>query len=102
MHEDSYRYLMEANRTLKAGGRTVFSFLEFSMPTHWAVFDEMIKARGLSVGTHHNQFLSRDIIENWLPRLGFTLVSFHDGDKPRPGLGTEVLLGQSVCVMQKL
>ena len=40
LHEQSYVYLRDAKRVLKSGGRIVFSFLEFSMPSHWSVFEE--------------------------------------------------------------
>jgi ubiquinone/menaquinone biosynthesis C-methylase UbiE len=101
LHEDSYLYLLEANRVLKPGGRAVFSFLEFSIPSHWAVFHAMLRDRSAGAHTHHNQFLSRDIIEHWLPALGFSLVAFQDGDKPCHGIDSEANLGQSVCVLQK-
>ena len=38
LHEQTYVYLQEAKRVLKPGGRIIFSFLDFSIPSHWAVF----------------------------------------------------------------
>ena len=38
LHEQSFRYLQEARRVLKPGGRVVFSFLEFREPGHLEIF----------------------------------------------------------------
>jgi ubiquinone/menaquinone biosynthesis C-methylase UbiE len=39
LHEQGFVYLQEAKRVLKPGGKIVFSFLEFAVPDHWAVFE---------------------------------------------------------------
>jgi SAM-dependent methyltransferase len=111
LHEQSYVYLQEAKRVLKAGGKIVFSFLDFRIPSHWNVFEKTaapsILPRPLNV------FISRDAIEAWAAHLGLRVAAIHDGDKafirlPQPityesgevvrDLGT---LGQSVCVLVK-
>jgi SAM-dependent methyltransferase len=91
LHEDSYRYLLEAKRVLRPDGKAVFSFLEFREPTHWEVFRSLLETPG---GTQHihMQFLSRDAIEAWSPNLGMVLETITDGGPP---------LGQSVCVLRK-
>ncbi|MGC9948494.1 MAG: methyltransferase domain-containing protein [Bryobacteraceae bacterium] len=111
LHEDSYRYLQEAHRVLKAGGAVVFSFLEFKIPSHWAVFAGMITHR--EGGKVHNQFISRDAIASWCAHLGFSIESTYDGDTPhiplRQPLTLEdgrvvegmACLGQSVCILRK-
>jgi len=109
LHEESYQYLIEAKRVLKPGGRIVFSFLEFPIPSHWAIFSEAIK--DTSPDKVLTQFLSRDAIEVWAKHLGLTIAAFHDGDKPHIPLpqtvkfdhGGEVSeigsFGQSVCIL---
>jgi ubiquinone/menaquinone biosynthesis C-methylase UbiE len=111
LHEQSYVYLKEAKRVLKRGGKIVFSFLEFAIPSHWAVFDSTIR----STNRNHplNVFVSRDAIDAWSSHLGLQITAIHDGDKPFirvpypltlesgaviKDLGT---LGQSVCVLIK-
>ncbi len=111
LHEESYVYLSEAKRVLRTGGRIVFSFLEFRIPSHWAVFAQDVA----NVGSHQvlNQFMSRDAIEAWAMHLDLQVESIHDGDKPHisiaeplqfdsgrsiEGMGS---LGQSVCVLVK-
>jgi len=108
LHDESFRYLTEAARVVRPGGRIVVSFLEFRIPSHWAVFEQVLgddrPDRVL------NQFLSRDAIEAWAPRCGLDILVVEDGDVPhlpldepvrmedgrvQDGLGT---LGQSVCV----
>lgn len=111
LHEETYRYLAEAARTLRPGGKVVFSFLEFRIPCHWDVFQH-------SVGNTDpekvlNQFMDRDMIAGFAKRLGLEVDSVIDGDIPHIPLdrtirwddGREMMgagnLGQSVCVLTK-
>ena len=114
LHEDSYRYLLEAHRVLKVGGKVVFSFLEFKIPCHWAVFEGMVNSSALGTAKVHDQFLSREAIAAWAEHAGFRIEDFHDGDVahihvPCPLenesgeiISGETSLGQSVCVLRKL
>lgn len=111
LHEDTYRYLAECARVLKPGGKVVFSFLEFAIPSHWAVFDHSV--RDANPEKVLNQFMDRDMITGFAQRLGFGVEALVDGDKPHIPLdrpicwddGREVAdvgnLGQSVCVLHK-
>jgi SAM-dependent methyltransferase len=110
-HEDTYRYLRRAKEVLKPGGKIVFSFLEFYIDSHWAVF-----ANDLELGQtdHLNQFIERAAITAWCKNLGLKIEACFDGDTPHipidepltwhdgrtmTGLGA---LGQSVAVLSKL
>lgn len=113
LHEDSYRYLLEAHRVLRSGGKVVFSFLEFVAPSTWTVFENTVRARQTHVPHHHNQFLSRDAIQAWSQHAGFALTHIYDGHVPHINLrhpvtlddGTilkeKAALGQSVCTLTK-
>lgn len=112
LHEETYRYLTEAARVLKPGGRAVFSFLEYRIPSHWNVFDESVKdTRPDKV---LNAFVDRDMIAGFAQRAGLAITALHDGDAPHipldrvvrwddgremNGLGN---LGQSVCVLTRM
>lgn len=111
LHEETYRYLADTVRVLKPGGRIVFSFLEFRIPSHWAVFDASVQdTRPEKV---LNQFMDRDMIAGFAERLGLDVVDLHDGDKPHIPLDRAIRwddgrvmegagnLGQSVCVLGK-
>ena len=78
-HEHSYRYLRAARRVVRPGGRIVVSFLEFSVPAHWAVFEHNYKDphgdRPL------DQFLSRDALHAFADHLDLDIVALHGGDE---------------------
>jgi len=109
LHEESYVYLREAKRVLKPTGTIIFSFLEFSIPSHWAVFAENVE----TIAEDHplNIFISREAIGVWAAHLGLRVEAIYDGDKPHIPLPHPVVtesgqvlresgaLGQSVCLL---
>ena len=111
LHAESYRYLDEARRVLKAGGLIVFTFLEFRIPCHWTIFEATTKAT--SGSSHLDQFMSRDAIEAWAQHLDLEIVAIEDGDKPHIPLAEPIKyqdgrimtgkgnFGQSVAVLRK-
>ena len=110
LHENSYLYLQEAGRVLKPGGKIVFSFLEFTIPSLWPVFEASIRKRD-DPDYPLTMFMSRDMISAWASHLGLKVEVFADGDKPHIPLSHPIsfengfvmeewgFLGQSVCVL---
>jgi ubiquinone/menaquinone biosynthesis C-methylase UbiE len=111
LHEESYKYLEEAKRAIKPGGRIIFSFLEFSIPSHWFIFQSVLTDNRPDKVL--NQFISRDAIQAWAEHLNLQIIEIIDGDKPNINLdrvvrwddGREMIgkgnLGQSICVLTK-
>jgi len=111
LHDESYRYLEDAKRALKPGGKIIFSFLEFAIPSHWYIFQGVLNDHRPDKVL--NQFISRDAIQAWAEHLDLKILEIVDGDKPSINLDRDVLwdngtvmkgmgnLGQSICVMTK-
>jgi SAM-dependent methyltransferase len=108
-HEHSYVYLKEAARVLRPDGKIIFSFLEFSIPEHWTVFEATLKNMNAEIPP--NVFLSRDAIHAWATHLNLKVQIIEDGNRPNIHLrqpfvladGTvmegNAKLGQSICVL---
>ena len=111
LHEEAFMYLCEAQRVLKPKGRVIFSFLDFSIHSHWAVFRSNIEH--LFNRVHLNQFLHEGAIRVWCKHLGLEVIDVLPGDVKNIALREPVTLedgtvekefaalGQSICVLQK-
>ncbi len=78
LHDDDiYRYLAEAKRVLKPGGKIVFSYLDYAVGTHWAIFAATLADK--NPDRVLNQFVSKDAIAAWCRHLGLTVERLCDG-----------------------
>jgi ubiquinone/menaquinone biosynthesis C-methylase UbiE len=80
LHEDIYHYLAEARRVLRPGGRIVFSFLDFAVPSHWTTFENSLADR--NPNRVMNTFVSKDAIIAWCEHLKLDIEAIHDGHQP--------------------
>jgi len=104
LHEETYAYLAEARRVLKPGGKIVFTFLEFAVPEHWAVF--VTNLLQLRQRVHLNQFIEASTLPIWCRHLRLDVLQITPGNVPYIQLtentpASSVSLGQSLCVLQK-
>ncbi len=78
LHEETYCYLIEAQRVVRPGGKIVFLFLEFEH--NWDIFDATAATiRAGRTNVHLNTFIGRDAIRIWSEKLGFTILEIRDG-----------------------
>jgi len=109
-HHNTYRYLVDALRLLKPGGRVVFSFLSYDCEFQWPMFAYMVANRAQEPIT---QFMADSQLKVWSERLGAKLVAHESGHlgffpierevELESGVKMEGLgsIGQSVCVLEK-
>ena len=110
-HEDCYRYLKEAKRVIRPGGKILVSFLEFRIHSHWEIFRQSLAHR--QAGDPMNIFMDRDGLHAWANDLGLEVLQIVDGDKPEIPIEEEIVwasgkralgatnLGQSLAVLTK-
>lgn len=97
-HAETFIYLEEAHRVLREGGKIVFSFLEFSMPCYWHIFESIVDQEKQKNAPHLTTFIERSVIEIWAERIGFEIKEFIDGNAP---IFCDRALGQSIVILNK-
>jgi ubiquinone/menaquinone biosynthesis C-methylase UbiE len=98
LQAETYIYMEDMYRVLKAGGRLVFSFLEFDAPSHWRIFDETVKGQKTSTIPHLNMFIEKNAIQLWAHHIGFKVIEFiNAGITNFEGRS----FGQSVAILEK-
>jgi SAM-dependent methyltransferase len=111
LDEDIFRFLAEATRAARPGGKIVFSYLDFECESHWPIFESTLANRNPQRVI--NKFISKGAIRRWARALGLAEVALHDGFQPwitltepftySDGRRAEgvVEFGQSIAVLQK-
>ena len=110
LHEESYKYMEECHRVLRPGGKLVFSFVEYRVPSHWDIMELNIGAVGQT--SVLNQFMSVDAITTWAAHLGLDVEAIYRGDEPYIPLSEPIDLrphhfenygtfGQSAAILAK-
>jgi SAM-dependent methyltransferase len=98
--EETFLYLEDAYRALKAEGKVIFSFLEADQELHWIMF--MNRVGQIAAGhrpSHLDYFFDRKMITKMAEKIGFSTCSFVNGDDPSATpLGA---FGQSLAVLKK-
>jgi ubiquinone/menaquinone biosynthesis C-methylase UbiE len=103
-HEDSYRYLKDALRIVKPGGRFIFSCLLLTLPASKEIF---LNSANLDLKTRweyvRNVTTSVDYVEEIARLAGWSPVRWYAGDEPNIGPandGKMYPLGQASCVLE--
>jgi ubiquinone/menaquinone biosynthesis C-methylase UbiE len=98
LHEETYLYLLDMRRTLRPGGRIIFSHLEFAAEHHWTVFENTVQQKVAAANQHLNMFIERSAITVWAQHLELNIIEFIPGSTHPWG---NEALGQSVVILQK-
>lgn len=98
LHEQSFTYLKDVHRSLKDGGRVVFSFLDFCDPTHIPCFESSVTE--MDKGHPLNVFMNEELIRAWAQLLGFKVIEII-GFKEKKDFGFPFSdFGQSVACLE--
>ena len=93
-----HTWLNFSKRVLRAGGKVVFSFLEFSEPSHGWAFETEMNMRRAGGNGHLNSLIERNAIAIWAQRFDIEVKAIVPGTDA-PGGGEH--LGQAVAVLVK-
>lgn len=104
-HEDTYRYLVDALRVVRPGGRFVLSCLpvnqiEFAREVFLGSAQDDFAARWSKV---RNVATSTDLVDTIARMAGWTPLRWYPGNEPHirfPETGEVYAFGQSVCVLE--
>ena len=98
LQTETFIYMQDIYRTLRPGGRFVFSFLEFADDAQWPIFAGTVGAQRRQRSPHLNEFTDQSQIRAFARRIGFEVVDFVLGSEPR---WQGQPLGQSVAILAK-
>jgi len=98
LHAETYIYLQDIKRTLKPGGKLVFSFLEFRSDSHWSVFEGIVEAHRRRSSPLLITFIERSVIDIWCQKLGYEMEGYISDTEVR---WNGKPLGQSVAMLRK-
>jgi ubiquinone/menaquinone biosynthesis C-methylase UbiE len=79
LDEDIFRFLVEAKRVTKSGGKIVFSYLDFEVASHWAVFENTLADS--NPNRVLNKFISKAAIVRWAKALSLEIERLYDGSE---------------------
>jgi len=89
LHEESFRYLRDAARALKPGGKIVVTFLESKR--HWSIFERVVDIYPMpDVQEPLVMFIEQSMLETWVDKLGLEIERIVSFDPP----------GQSVAILR--
>lgn len=101
-HEDSYRYLLDARRVVRPGGRFLLSCLPMSLPIAREIF---LESAGLDLGARWNAVrnvtTTAEFMETIAELAGWKVARWYAGNELNvsvPDRGQHAL-GQSTCVL---
>lgn len=96
LQTEIFLYAKDIARTLKPGGRFVFSFLE--MRDNWQIFEDSAMHQRSGTLAHLNMFLERAQISLMAKHIGFDIVELIDAYDAR---WNGQHLGQSLAILSK-
>jgi SAM-dependent methyltransferase len=103
-HEDSYRYLLDARRVVRRGGRIVFSCLPIDSLTGQGIFKDSASVDlQRRWATPRSVVTSRDFMTGIAELAGWRLADWIPGDEEQlelPGQDRRFAFGQSIAVLE--